>query len=371
MIIHTSLAVSEPYFAFPADNTLTSVLCPAATAAPILGPASLSRVHLRESYHVLDHLGSGCHGDTYVACSKLKTVYLINKHGLGTDAFYNALRENLVVAKFAKDNDSCRDAFKDEIKIMTQTMPASHPNVIRCLDFHADDKINWLVLPLCTEGSLNQFQRDHDYSVAFIWHCGLQVAKSILFLHFGIRSTADMTPVKGWPSISHNDIFLGNVFVQGIGPYHLPNIVLTDFGAAEQLAGDKTSRVARAQHLQGRIDDFRAIGDIMAVLLEEFEERQSEELDRCTEWVYRFASFDVVGDESAYQTAALTFLSSFVRAAEYELAQSYGNAPVQPADEIGVANTSNEALDYALGLCACGATLPQKEPSLIMRLWKK
>lgn len=338
-----------------------------------------SRAHFRQNYHEVKFLGEGDNGETHAAISKADTAAVLADHHPHTEPFYKAIRSKLVAVKFAKDQN-CEGDLTNEILFLTQTITASHPNVISCIDSFLKRTSQWLAMPFCSGGTLQDFVCDIDHllGASFTSYVGLQAASAVAFLHFGIKDTADMTPAQGWPTVFHGDIFAGNVLVRPAtsnepGFRGFPNIVLADFGRAKQI-GENASNDEIGEYRSSQAADIRGVSSLMGECkycpgygyprcfshLDEpsddrcrdclpcaEEKRKILAKQRLDEWVGRLEQPSSFEDPSS----ELTLLTDFVEAAEAMRADHYEDLPVEALAKLNSVKISNDVLDKALGLC--------------------
>jgi serine/threonine protein kinase len=311
-----------------------------------------SEAHFREKYVKIKYLSCGDNGYTFAAIAKADAEAVFAEYLKDTRGLYDALGSKLVAVKFPKE-DNLEGDLSNEIDFLTRTMTVKHPCYTYAVDSHIDDKVQWLALPYFPGGSLKSYVKDRYFPVSFLWHIGLQLAEAVTFLHFGTTDTKDskMTPVQGWPTVYHADIFAGNMLLRSAPedatiPY--PEMVLADFGRAKVLLDDDD--FDRANMAKYRVIDIRYIGEVLGKMLNENlddveGEREEQSIYQLKFWIARLIAFGV-SDLSEYDGKAVRFVAEFMQAAREEREENYRDLLftriIDPVRE--------EDFDYALGL---------------------
>ena len=200
-----------------------------------------SEEHFCKTHYKVKHLGSGDNGDTYAAISKADANAISRRHSCkNTPAYYDELRAKLLAVKFYKD-DNLEGDLENEIMFLSQSLPCAHERMTPAKGSHLDGKSQWLALPFCSGGDLQSFLEKFPQaasSVSFQWHVAYQLAESLLFLLYGVKNVDIMESTPDWPSLSHCDIFAGNILLKPApadSKTGFPDIIIADFGRAAEL----------------------------------------------------------------------------------------------------------------------------------------
>ena len=173
----------------------------------------------KEAYEQVRNLGEGGQGKVCVVRRKSDGKLLVRK-------------EQQVYSTFGD--------MPVEMHILEKVL-GHHPRIV---EFYSGNflKANMnlvMYFEYCQGGDLHDFiprPGDKGCSETFLWHCFIQLAEALAFLHFGIRSWAkdpDLPP-RGWARVVHRDIKPANVFIRRkmTTSHPIPEIVLGDFGLA-------------------------------------------------------------------------------------------------------------------------------------------
>lgn len=279
----------------PSNNSSTGKHSTASTFNEqlMVGP---SRAHFQKLYHEIKRLAEGANGETYLAIPIAAAEAIREKINPGTQsrsAFFDSLREHIVVAKFHKERRG-DDEFLNEVRFLKgleslyaklQNKNADIP-IVRMLDRHRDGKCMWLTLAYATGGDMYNFVRNHrsELNLGLRWHLALQLCEILAFLHHGVTdlASAEETAIPKFPLLYHGDFHTGNILLVPARPaspdnsnnsnrnnkrsYHdYPSLLLTDFGRAAIYNPLKTP-TALDTFTHKRAADVKAAGVILCGL---------------------------------------------------------------------------------------------------------
>lgn len=128
-----------------------------------------------------------------------------------------------------------------EARILQDILP-THDRILRIHDCIINPLTTQLYFDYCSGGDLQDLM-DHYYQLQkpmeenFLWHCYLQLAEALAFLHTGYdrRLPSRLNPPTSWTSVIHCDIKPRNVFLRPTsdGDRSHASLVLGDFGSAQ------------------------------------------------------------------------------------------------------------------------------------------
>ena len=136
-----------------------------------------------------DELGSGTFGSVYIAQRKRDKIDVAVKR---INLFQGGIRKRKIHEMASK-----------ELAILQKLQ--DHPNVVRLLGQHEDDKTLWIFMELCNLGNLAKFMGDNDPDMRQRLKIMHQCADAVHFMH------------SNRPKIIHRDIKPTNVLMKSIG----------------------------------------------------------------------------------------------------------------------------------------------------------
>lgn len=346
----------------------------------VIAPLSPSQVHFSKTHCKIKFLGKGDNGETWAAVSKTDAKRLMAEHGQRTQAFYDALREKLVAVKFYLSSNLEGDS-SNEIKFLAQAFTTRHPRITPCIDSHLAGGTQWLSLPFCSGGSLGSLMDKHAgrLSISFVWHVGLQLAEAVSLLLYRIEDCEMLRRSAGdLPSALHGDIWDGNTLVRpsnasNPGFKDFPNLVLADFGRAQELRnGDPKS--VRRNHAYYQLRDIESVGRTMSFLRGEMVVADPYKAQGCHD-AFAFSGYgckngtcqncsesdsDIMMLSSVTKLESLSSrtddiagafatLTEFMTVARHERAQTYRALPAVVSADLNAIKVTNEELAIALG----------------------
>lgn len=352
------MAVSKQMFSLGHRNAGCNERC--ATPCRVQTPQSLgsplSFSHAQQTYHVLQLLDYGMFGETYLAIKRQTADEILAAHihsDSSIEDLHSALREQLVALKLDHIEGGALAGLDlaSEIDFMTQQIPYPHPRLLSCIDAHCEDGKAWLTTPFCSGGNLMTFCTRHTAPLAFIWHVGLQVAKAMAFLHFGVDEGDAFNGQTGWPVLCHADLYPGNILLhlascegpETLGNY--PNVVLGDFGCAGSL--NCTDNGRRDTVISDRKQDIINIGHLLDVLFKTCMQYD----DALARFIALFKGYDNFGVADCFSGKAL--LSDFAQTADRRRRGTYEDLPSAVIEELSQVKVSNDVFDHTLGICSC------------------
>ena len=243
------------------------------STAPTFGIGP-SREHFRKSYRCIRPLASGANGEAFLAIAHKYADDIVKaREGFPNEqAYLDAIRSRIVVAKFAKADRGTEPELDNEINFFDNVLGAMKTGLpVPKLCGHRRKKSEqWLTLELLEGGDLYTHVKNNkdSLSLGFMWHVGVELAKALSFVHYGVidPSTDDSSTEAakvGRPLVYHGDIHTGNILLTASskGSYHeYPDIRLADFGSAKQFVDGKGTR---AEFQNRQLSDYKSIGIIM------------------------------------------------------------------------------------------------------------
>lgn len=322
-----------------------------------------SRQHFRQYYYEIrdSPLGAGAYGEVYLGVSKDKANALLAQSGkMSRTELHNALRAGLVAIKIpsvflrhAEDTENMPDLLT-EIHMMRNLLTIPHPRIIPHLGGYAQGSVQWLVTPYVTGGSLEDLAEkySHAISLSFIWHLAAQVAEGLLFLQFGIGADGALTPLPGWPGISHGDIHAGNVLMRP-STGRFPDAVLADFGCGDYtLPGDSECD----GNLRDRIVDINRLGEMLETFLDlaVSDDDPLVKIDLLMQWITRLATLpkDVEFGRRPTKLQIYCLLKDLVTVASRECETHYQPMPSDVLADIASSKVSDAELDSVFATCS-------------------
>ena len=222
-----------------------------------------SKQHFRESHYEVRFLAKGSNGETYLAIkmSVLNTICEEFNEQKSIDKLCTGLRDNLVVVKFHKEDGGLdRRDLRDEINFL-RSMPQGRPEITSLINFQMEGPCQWFTTKFIPAGTLHDLVRDTAKAVhvGLQYHFALEIVKALALVHFQVTDFATMAP-QTRRVISHGDIHGGNLLVRPTDTEYGMDIVLADFGRAQQpLTGSTNEDSLR----RTRCDDYRNLGYLM------------------------------------------------------------------------------------------------------------
>ncbi|KAI6906126.1 hypothetical protein KC318_g5259 [Hortaea werneckii] len=276
-------------------------------------------------------------GETYLAIKKQTADEILAAHihsDSSIEDLHSALREQLAALKLDHIEGGALAGLDlaSEIDFMTQQIPYPHPRLLSCIDARCEDGKAWLTTPFCSGGNLMTFCTRHTAPLAFIWHVGLQVAKAMAFLHFGVDEGDAFNGQTGWPVLCHADLYPGNILLhlascegpETLGNY--PNVVLGDFGCAGSL--NCTDNGRRDTVISDRKQDIINIGHLLDVLFKTCMQYD----DALAQFIALFKGYDNFGVADCFFGKAL--LSDFAQTADRRRRGTYEDLPPAVVEEL-------------------------------------
>lgn len=177
-----------------------------------------SRFDEIENYRQVGHVGSGGYGNCLLLqnqSSMALRVCKVQKRDKGTS-------EPLEI-------ELLRDILHDHPRIVRLHEAIPHPHTMQLyFDYYPGGDLFGVMA--------HYVQEWQAVPESFIWHCFIQLAEALAFIHHGYdrRQTGGPPPSSEWQSIIHGDIKPENIF---LGPptadsHGYPSLVLGDFGLA-------------------------------------------------------------------------------------------------------------------------------------------
>ena len=178
-----------------------------------------SRFDEVESYKQVGHVGSGGYGNCLLLQKRSNTTLRVCK-----------------IQKRRKDVNSepleieiLRDILHDHPRIVRLHEAIMHTHTMQLyFDYYAGGDLFGVIA--------GYFEECLAIPESFIWHCFLQLAEALAFIHHGYdrRQLGGPPPASEWQPIIHGDIKPENIF---LGPptndsHGYPSLVLGDFGLA-------------------------------------------------------------------------------------------------------------------------------------------
>ncbi|KAF6224509.1 hypothetical protein HO133_011086 [Letharia lupina] len=189
----------------------------------IRGPSEThGSVVVKESYDKLRHIGEGGQGKLWVVKRKSDKKVLVRKEQKRFD-MHGAIPCEMYL-------------FESVLTRHPSIIGFDHANYVE-----ANGSRGSLVLYFehCQGGDLSEYTprgREGGVSEDFIWHCFIQLADAIAFLHYGYNRFAryPSSPPREWKRVVHRDIKPPNVFLrrEPTSRNPVPEVVLGDFGLA-------------------------------------------------------------------------------------------------------------------------------------------
>lgn len=248
-----------------------------------------SRAHFRLKYHEIAPLAVGANGETFYTISKKAASSLRRKIGsfASEEDFFNALRAEIVVAKFPKGGRGGEDELTNEIAFLTSILPLKYDDSARIplnglLDHHSKGNYQWHTTALAKGGDIYHFIKNNtrELTLGLRWHLSLKIAEAMAYLQYGETGLLSSTDGSGryWPRTVHGDLHSGNILLTSSseGSFRgYPDLRLADFGRSYIYVAPEGSWFASttpspamrsekpAKFQQCQIVDFRSAGTII------------------------------------------------------------------------------------------------------------
>ena len=154
-----------------------------------------------------------------------------------------------------------------EVRTLRDVLPANG-RVLRFYDAVQSIRQCQIYTEYCDGGDLGDLINHYLWyritiPESFIWHCFLQLAEGLAFIHHGYDYTrgSDQKLPKRWQQVIHADLKPENVFLRlSRKPNGYPDLVLGDFGASQLAPG--TGHIGTYQWCPPEIPDYSAKGDV-------------------------------------------------------------------------------------------------------------
>lgn len=190
------------------------------------------------------------------------------------EAFFDAFRSKIVVAKFAKKGNRAEADINNEIDFLIKVLPEGDEQtevvpITTLLDYHQHGEATWLTLAYLEGGDLYHFIKAYrqDLSLGLMWHIGIEMSKALAYLHFGVADPTNKIFGGSWPLTYHGDFHTGNLLLTSAGQkssHGYPSLRLADFGRAKHWAkGVETQACFQNKQLS----DYKSLAIILEGML--------------------------------------------------------------------------------------------------------
>ena len=177
--------------------------------------------------------------------AELKKGYKwIKQLGLGGEGVSDLVRgpdDKLMVQKTLNKKPKLLNGKPAEARVLSEIL-GKHPRIIDMMAWYPTGVSTVYHLEYCSLGDLhdvcdNYHSRQTRIPEGFIWHCLLQLAQALAYIHFGLdyrlsdkgqAERAQERPIH----VIHRDIKPENVFLKPSSTGMYPDVVLADFGLA-------------------------------------------------------------------------------------------------------------------------------------------
>ena len=157
-----------------------------------------------------------------------------------------------------------------EVRTLRDILPLNS-RVLRFYDAIQSPRQCQIYTEYCTGGDLHDLINHYQWfktniPESFIWHCFLQLAEGLAFIHRGYDYTLgpDQKLPRKWQEIIHADLKPENVFLRlPNSPNRYPDLVIGDFGASQLAPG--TGYFGTYQWCPPEIPDYSAKGDVWSM----------------------------------------------------------------------------------------------------------
>ncbi|KAI9485980.1 MAG: kinase-like domain-containing protein [Benjaminiella poitrasii] len=135
---------------------------------------------------------------------------------------HRTTKENVAIKKYLVEENRHEDMFvmpkelvENEIYSMTKCV---HPNILKLLAVHLHDEFVYLIMPLCTGGSLQQYAFDHHLTIGQLVYIVAAIASGLAKIHTCGYIHRDIKCDNIFLNMEDNSIVIGDFGVVSISP---------------------------------------------------------------------------------------------------------------------------------------------------------